>query len=129
MAYPANLQLAARRHLDAAAKLEKNGRDDVAGYLYGIAAECAVKAMARVLPGGRDDDVFYAHFPQLRTLIREKLSGRGAQPLLRLVQHDGFLNQWDITMRYAAAAAVREKPLAQWAEQARQLVNIMEGLV
>lgn len=129
MPYTVNLQAAAHRHLDAADKLDRNRREDVAGYLYGIAAECAVKEMARALPGGRRLDILHAHFPELRTLVRDALSGRAAQPLLRLVQHDGFLNEWDVKMRYAAGDEVREKPLAQWAAQARQAVNTMGGLV
>jgi hypothetical protein len=40
-----DMGMAARRHLEAADELAKGVRRDVAGYLYGIAAECAFKAM------------------------------------------------------------------------------------
>jgi hypothetical protein len=45
MAFAPNLRSAARRHLEAGSELNRGPRRDVAGYLFGIAAECAVKAM------------------------------------------------------------------------------------
>ena len=78
MAYEHDMPAAAHRHLDAGTKLEKNGRRDVAGYLFGLAAECAVKAMAARIPAARCDEIFYAHFPELRTLVRDKAQGHGA---------------------------------------------------
>ncbi len=48
MAFTPHMPTAARRHLEAAEILFGHGsRLDVSGYLYGIAAECAVKAFAR----------------------------------------------------------------------------------
>ncbi len=46
MAFTPHMPTAARRHLEAAEILFGNTtRMDVSGYLYGIAAECAVKAL------------------------------------------------------------------------------------
>lgn len=129
MAYTVDLSAAAQRHLDAAEKLARAQREDVAGYLYGIAAECALKAMAKTLPTGRSDDIFYAHFPELRTRLRDLLQGRMAQPLLQLIRDDSFMNEWDIRMRYAPANAVREKPIERWAQQARRAVSSMGAYV
>jgi hypothetical protein len=53
MAYSVDLRAAARRHLDAAQKLLKERREDVAAYLFGTAAECAIKEMARAIPSCR----------------------------------------------------------------------------
>jgi HEPN domain-containing protein len=127
MAYSVNLLAAARRHLDAAEKLLANKREDVAGYLFGIAAECAVKSMASELAAGRSSQIFYAHFPELRTLLLDALQGRTAQPLRRLIEPGGFMNQWDIKMRYAPADDVRPMPIGQWAEQARRAVTALSG--
>lgn len=128
MAYSTDLPGAARRHLDAAEKLHATGsRRDVAGYLFGIAAECAVKHVATTIAVARSDDVFYAHFPTLRTLLLEALQGRNAQGLRRLIEPGGFFGQWDIRMRYAGADEVRTKPIDQWAEQARRCVSAMES--
>ncbi|MFH1027229.1 MAG: hypothetical protein V1791_04430, partial [Pseudomonadota bacterium] len=77
MAYPICLEKAARRHFDAGEHLY-NGthRKDVAGYLYGISAECAIKEiMSRIgirplKQQFRKKDAFFAHFPELKMLLR-----------------------------------------------------------
>ena len=45
MAYTADMPAAARRSLEAAKMIPAGPRQDVAGYLFGIAAECAIKSM------------------------------------------------------------------------------------
>src|SRR5271166_4619837 len=83
MAFATDMSAAARRHLEAGDSLAKGRkRRDVAGYLYGIAAECAIKAMMLEL-GMRPvadrrtaDDPFFAHFPELRSMLRDALSRR-----------------------------------------------------
>lgn len=66
------MRRAAFRHLQAAEMLANTDRRDVAGYLFGIAAECALKHMMassgmRPLPESqRRDDPFYAHFEELK---------------------------------------------------------------
>lgn len=92
MAYKPNYPASARRHLEAADALyAPEWRRDVAGYLYGIAAECALKAMMQesgLRPLGNDnrkDDPFYAHFPELKTRLRDLQLGRGAASLRRFV--------------------------------------------
>ncbi|HYN77965.1 MAG TPA: hypothetical protein VES73_09240 [Lamprocystis sp. (in: g-proteobacteria)] len=47
MSYTPDLTAAARRHLAAAEALADGASRRVAGYLYGIAVECAIKAMMR----------------------------------------------------------------------------------
>jgi hypothetical protein len=111
--------------LDAAEKLLNGARTDVAAYLFGIAAECAVKEMARAVQSGRDSEVFHSHFPALRSLLLDRLQGRAAQPLRLLKEHGGFMNQWDITMRYAPNEEVRRMPIGDWAVQARRAVSSM----
>jgi hypothetical protein len=125
MAYSVDMRAAAYRHLEAADKLMLTGRADVAAYLHGIAAECAVKAMAATLPCARQEVILKAHFPALRTLLRDALKGRAAQPLLRILTSDAYLNEWEIRVRYAASSEIRRKPLADWAKQARQTVSTM----
>lgn len=127
MAYEHDMPAAAHRHLDAGTKLEKNGRRDVAGYLFGLAAECAVKAMAARIPAARCDEIFYAHFPELRTLVRDKAQGHGAQPLRRLLEHDSFMNGWHVKVRYARSSDLTRVPVEDWREQAARAVNLMDG--
>jgi hypothetical protein len=117
---------AARRHLEAADALVGGVRCDVAGYLYGIAAECACKAMmldVGMRPSdNRRDDPLHAHFPELRTLLRDAALGRKAALLRRFIEDDGFMNQWDTQMRYCRAGEIREHWVTSWKEQAHQVV-------
>ena len=98
MVYQHDLPAAARRHIEAADSLVDGRRYDVAGYLYGIAAECAIKSM--MLDIGmrsltlerRRDDPFYAHFPELRTMLRDKQLGRRGTILRHYIEDDSFMN-------------------------------------
>lgn len=127
MAYVVDMPAAARRLLEAARKLNSEGKRDVAAYLFGLAAECALKAVAQNIPEARRDEVLYAHFPELRALLRDVLKGRRAQPLLRLVADDGLLNEWEIKIRYARAEDIRSKPVESWQQHAVDAVTLMEG--
>lgn len=127
MAFTVDLSQAANRHLDAADVLcaGRPPRRGVAGYLYGLAAELAVKAMVEQLPGLRSDAIFYAHFPELRTLLRDALKGRSARPLSSFVHDDAFMNSWDIRMRYADGRQIRDDWVEAWQRQARRAVSAM----
>src|ERR1700722_3580598 len=119
---------AARRHLEAADQLSRTRRRDVAGYLYGLAAECAVKAMMRDagirMPTdlARRENPLYAHFPELQTLLRDALRGRRGTPLLSFIQSDAFMNNWDTRMRYSHGRDINDQWISTWANQARQVV-------
>lgn len=127
MAFPPNLQASARRHLHAAEVLDAGPRRDVAGYLYGIAAECAIKAMMieagfRPTGNGRDDP-FYLHFPQLRTALRDNMTGRRATPLAHFIGDNSFLSNWATDMRYCKGEEILDKWVDLWSNQARQAVS------
>lgn len=129
MAYEADMPRAARRHLLAADDLLKTSRQDVAGYLYGIAAECAVKAMmqsAGISSTSTEDskkNPYYVHFPELRAMLRDKISGRSGAVLNRFIQDDAFMNNWSIKMRYSHGREIHANWVARWSEQARQVVE------
>jgi hypothetical protein len=129
MAFNVDMRAAAVRHLQAAEILNKGPRRDVAGYLYGLAAECAVKALMsgagfwsrRTL--SRRDDPFYAHFPELRTLVIDSPALRRSAPLMNLLSPNSFMNNWSIDMRYSEARQVRTDWVDRWAIQAREAVG------
>ncbi|MFH0133256.1 hypothetical protein ACGLHS_23805 [Variovorax sp. VaC1] len=127
MAFTPDMPASARRHLEAGDKLNDGDRRDVAGYLYGISAECALKAMmleAGMRPKGeRRNDPFYLHFPQLRTVLLDSLQGRRAGPLSNFVADHGFFSNWAVEMRYAKGAKVLKKWVDTWALQATQVVG------
>src|SRR6266581_1034831 len=99
--YQQDLKKAAYRHLEAAETLFATNRKDVAGYLFGLAAECALKHLMKVsgmrpLPENeRHDDPFFAHFENLKTLLRNTASGRWAGELRRYAEKSSFMQQWD----------------------------------
>lgn len=76
--YPQDMRKAAYRHLEAGAHLNGTSRKDVAGYLFGLAAECALKQM--MIASGmkplserdRRQDPFFAHFEELKTMVRDR---------------------------------------------------------
>lgn len=129
MAYACDMRAAAYRHWEAAEELAVGKRRDVAGYLYGIAAECGIKAMMidiniRPLPNAeRREDPFYAHFPDLRTMLRSRLAGRLAGPLWQFISNDAFMNHWSTDMRYSHGRDVTDAWVTAWAAQARQVIS------
>lgn len=132
MAYSIDLPAAARRHLQAAEVLcHDKARPDVAGYLFGIAAECAIKVMMRdaglrpLRADQRRDDPYYAHFPELRTMLRDSATGRGAKPLGDFIASDSFMNNWSTQMRYAPASDIESHWIKAWAADAKRAVDAM----
>jgi hypothetical protein len=129
--YPPDMAAAARRHLEAANVLNTHqGRPDVAGYLFGIAAECAVKAMMLEAnlwplpnPDNRNGSPYYMHFPELRTALRDSLQGRSGTPLVKFINSDAFLSNWSTNMRYAKSESILPKWIDAWATQARDAVG------
>jgi hypothetical protein len=131
MKYKPDLTKSARRHLIAANALVATDRKDVAGYLYGIAAECAIKAMmlqagiSQLSPTKRREDPYYLHYPQLPSALRDRLKGRVSTPLLHIVNNVNFLEKWSTDMRYANGKEIKMAWVVQWGIQAKQAVNLM----
>jgi hypothetical protein len=123
------MAIAARRNLDAAIMLEGENRPLVAGYLFGIAAECAIKSMIAELrlafPLERAYDPRYAHFPELLTLLRDQMSGRRSAALIRYVQDPRFFQGWSILIRYCDGKGVAPRYLQSWSQQARDIVGLI----
>lgn len=99
-----NMNKAAHRNWAAAERAFNSEAPDrtTAGYLYGIAAECAIKALFRDIPWTTDnkDGPVYAHFPGLKAKLRDAISGRGAAQLARFTnQH--YMEGWAIDIRYS----------------------------
>lgn len=120
-----NMTKAAHRNWAAAEQLRNGVAVDrtTAGYLYGIAAECAIKALFRDIPWTNDnrDGPVYAHFPQLKAKLRDELLGRGAAQLARFAdQH--YMEGWAIDIRYSDGTLPDTTTLDRWradAEKAR----------
>ncbi len=136
--YGFDVAASARRHWDAAEKLynsskpgELPGNRAVAGYLYGLAGELAVKQMMRdsgmrpLIPEARADDPFYKHFPHLRTLLLNSARGYHAGELRKLAEDDQLFKKWDIGMRYAPNSDIKPEWVEAWRNSAKVLVGKM----
>lgn len=136
MAFSKDLKKAARRHLRAAQVLyveadsgSQPGCKSVAGYLFGLAGELAVKEIMRdsgiepLPPSLRREDPYFAHFPELRVMLSEA-SGRRANEL-RAISDSGIFNNWDTNMRYAPTQEILGSWIDSWKSSAEELVDKM----
>jgi hypothetical protein len=139
VAYQQNLAGSARRHLRAAQVLYDEDRAGtqpgcraVAGYLFGLAAELAIKEMMRtsgikpLTEQERRDDPFFAHFPELKTLLLNNVKGRRSAELKRLAENATLFQYWATDMRYAPTEGIKDRWVADWKASAEHLVNRMD---
>lgn len=107
-------------------------RKDVAGYLYGIAAECAIKeamlqsGMRVLTTDERQDDPFYAHFESLKTLLRDCAQGRLRNSLRKIAENSSFMQYWDTSMRYSNGRAVSAAQVNKWRDHAKTALALMD---
>jgi hypothetical protein len=139
MGYGFNVARSARRHFRAAENLyqseeagPQSGNRAVAGYLYGLSGELAVKEMMRdsgmrPLPDEeRNGDPFYKHFPHLKTLLRDAARGRRAGELRTLAERSRLFQYWDTDMRYAPTTDVKDEWVSAWRDDAKALIEKMD---
>ena len=138
MAYRRDLAKSARRHLAAAKCLyacadpsASSGMKAVAGYLFGLAGELALKqimtesGMRELSSSERREDPMYAHFPTLKTLLGNMAQGRRQGELLKYAKDPQLFDGWNTDMRYAPTADIPEARTAAWKLQAEKLVQEM----
>lgn len=132
------LKNSARRHLRAAEELHtiasagtQPGCRAVAGYLFGLAGELAVKQMMqeagiqKLASEHRRQDPYFAHFPQLKTLLNYQLCGRRSGPLAAVVQSDSLFDRWSTEMRYNRTQDINDNDVSSWRTTATHLVQQM----
>ena len=139
MAYSHNYQISARRHLKAAETLygqdgggAQPGAKAVAGYLYGLAGELAVKQM--MTPSGmrplaeeqRRNDPFFKHFPELKSQLQTAATGRRSGELLTIARTAQTFQEWSTDMRYAPTQEIPARRVDGWKDDAKKLVNQMQ---
>jgi hypothetical protein len=135
--YPMNLSSSAKRHFKAGETLNADTNPDrqcrsVAGYLYGIAGECALKYLMwnrgwREI-GDKMHDPFYAHFPELKTMLMQTLKSRHDSALYRVINIPGLMQNWDTSMRYSAAKEISDFDINKWKNHTKTILDSMEGL-
>jgi len=135
MAYKRNMRVSAHRHFRAASVLyEKVGAGDqpgckaVAGYLFGLAGELALKELmckSRMTPLSetqRRDDPFFAHFPALKTMLK-MATGRRSSELRNIAENPRLFQHWDTGMRYAPTEDIRMTWVDEWKESSSRLLK------
>lgn len=140
MVYSQDMKKAARRHLRAAQILHRQaaagdqpGCKAVAGYLFGLAGELAIKelmlksGMRPLSPAERNNDPFFAHFPALRTML-STVKGRRAGELRTFSEDPRLFRNWDIAMRYAPTKDIDVNWVATWKVSAELLIERMEAV-
>jgi hypothetical protein len=139
MAYGQDLLVSARRHLRAGDELHaassagsQPGCGAVAGYLFGLCGELAVKAIMRDsgMPHleSRRDDPYYAHFPELKSLLLDTVKGRRAGELRKIAENAALFQNWDTDMRYAHTSDIELRWVDAWKASAHELVRRMDVL-
>ena len=125
MAYNIDLAASAKRHWQDGKILFAARRWQAAGYHFGFAAECALKLVffKHGIPRSenRRDDPYWAHFPELRTLLIRDGKGRLTQKLYDQIAHGSFMQDWNTDMRYAPDGAVVEARAIIWRDRADAL--------
>lgn len=140
MAFSIDLSAAARRNLKAAITLHvaelpgaQPGCRAVAGYLFGLAGEIAIKQImrnsqiARLPDDQRIADPYFAHFPDLKTLLSRKVQGRRAGELRKIADDPRLFQHWNTDMRYAPGHEIRDEWVASWKASAEALVARMDA--
>jgi len=128
--------VAARRHLDTAELLEREGMIEDAGYHYGLVGENAVKqSIVMACGGGPLSRVFWKHFGSgLHEALQTDLdaavllaNGRlgGGLALDRIAgQFGSRFRYWHVNIRYADTAfPVQSTQIAAWKADAVALLN------
>lgn len=81
--------------------------------------------MAPLPPQERRDDPYYAHFPDLKTQLRNTAQGRRSGELLAIANSNHF-NNWSTDMRYASTGEVQPVWIEAWKASALSLIETME---
>ena len=129
MIYNIDLIASANRHYRDGETLLAAKSAQHAGYHFGFAAECAIKSVLfrHNLPRreAHRADPYWAHFPQLRTLLIRDGQGRLQQKLYSVIAHGSFMQNWDTDMRYASDRSVDEPRATRWRDQANEIFGLV----
>lgn len=110
----------ALRHSADADHLASSDHLDGAGYLIGFAVECAIKAAINATRPAADTP--HVHLPKLVDGAKKVLQGRRKHPIVTLIEHAAFMQDWSIDVRYASNGAVNASQFARWRADANRVL-------
>lgn len=117
---------AAHRHFEDAELLREQARLDNAGHHYGIAGECAVKAVCIEEDGSRPNKHFDPDVKRdLRDAAIPNLSGLKGQRILAVLS--GLFAGWSVHDRYTAPGYTPSAQVDQWRTDAERVLRLMQG--
>ncbi|MDL5598903.1 hypothetical protein QS468_39775 [Bacillus subtilis] len=138
MSYDQNPSGSARRHLTAARELhaitdsgKQPGCNAVAGYLFGLAGELAVKAImldSGMRPSRTPGDAFFQHFPAIKAVLKDQIHGRRAGELRQIAEDNALFDTWHTNMRYSSTNNINPVKVIAWKSSAEQLIARMDSL-
>ncbi|WP_413676736.1 hypothetical protein [Pantoea dispersa] len=111
----------AKRHFSDAISLAEIKSFDNAGYLIGLAVECAIKKKCRLTRG--DIDKGNGHLPGLTHIAKLKIDSRRDTMLFNTLNR-GVLKNWAIDARYAPTGNINEDLYKTWFNEAKVIFRL-----
>ena len=72
--------------------------------------------------GRRNDDPFYAHFTELKTMLRDNAHARRHEDLRKFTEDDRFMEHWDVSMRYSDGKDIKKAWVDGWRQNAKDVM-------
>jgi hypothetical protein len=110
---------AARRLFEDGELLRNNQRFATACHLYGLAAECALKACMKGVPGN-SRQLPYRHLPEIANDARRWLTSKRHKGLLQLLGNVEYMRGWDVQNRYWSIDYFTEGDCVRFRDHARR---------
>ena len=131
MRYPADFADAHRRHLDDAELLLAHHRWANADQLYGLSAECGLKAVMRVLGmpvdvRGRPPPKYSNHVQELWPVFVTFARNRNGARFLSILPADTPFDDWSHHNRYAAGRHFRRENVEPHRAAARGIIPMVQ---
>lgn len=128
---------ALKRHYEDARFLEESGRKPNSGQLFGIAAECGLKALLIDLGHRKEangdldkNEGFRKHINQITkaiTTLETWLQGRSATKYYTMLNKLTDFNDWDVSHRYFAESAIPDS-LEKWKAAVEDIRRAVEQI-
>lgn len=118
---------AAHRHFEDAELLREQARLDNAGHHYGVAGECAVKAVCMEETRSRPTKHFDSNAQKdLRSAAIPNLMGHKGRRIQSVLP--GLFVGWSVHDRYTAPGHTPSAQVDQWRADAEEVLKLMQGL-
>jgi HEPN domain-containing protein len=133
MSWPENFLDAHERHWEDAELLFGNQRWANADHLYGLAAECGLKALWRLITGGLPDRPPHVHVNHLWNQAAGLAQGGRITQLGTLSNQNPF-SDWSVDQRYASRQHFTDEFVEKHRKGAEEIRNLVlqarqEGMI